>query len=124
MCSSDLMTSSLPFIKANRLRALAVSAQARDAQLPDVPTMAEAGVANLVVRDWQGILAPRATPAPFVGKLHKELTRILRHPDNQERFAAMGLVVIASTPDEFRNDIASEIKRWAKVVKDADIRAE
>lgn len=118
------MTSSLPFIKAHRLRALAVSAKERNAQLPEVPTMAEAGVANLVVRDWQGILAPRATPAPIVDKLNKELTRVLRHPDNQERFAAMGLVVIASTPEEFRNDIASEIKRWAKVVKDADIRAE
>lgn len=118
------MTSSLPFIRANRLRALAVSAKERNAQLPEVPTMAEAGVANLVVRDWQGILAPAGTPAPIVDKLNKELIRILRHPDNQERFAAMGLVVIASTPDEFRNDIASEIKRWAKVVKDADIRAE
>jgi tripartite-type tricarboxylate transporter receptor subunit TctC len=116
------MTSSLPFIKANRLRALAVSAKERNAQLPEVPTMAEAGVANLVVRDWQGLLAPRATPAPIVDKLSKELTRILRHPDNQERFAAMGLVVIASTPEEFRNDIASEIQRWAKVIKAAGIK--
>lgn len=118
------MTSSLPFIKANRLRPLAVSANERNTQLPEVPTMAEAGVANLVVRDWQGILAPRGTPAPIVDKLNKELVRILRHADNQERFAAMGLVVIAGTPDAFRNDIAAEIKRWAKVVKDADIRVE
>jgi tripartite-type tricarboxylate transporter receptor subunit TctC len=118
------MTSSFPFIKANRLRALAVSANERNAQLPEVPTMAEAGVANLVVRDWQGILAPRGTPALIVDKLNQALTRILRHPENQERFAAMGLVVIASKSDEFRNDIVSEVRRWAKVVKDADIRAE
>lgn len=116
------MTSSLPFIKANRLRPLAVSAKERYAQLPEVPTMAEAGVPNIVVRDWQGILVPRGTPNSIIGKLHKELVRILRHQDNQERFAAMGLVVIAGTPEEFRADIASEIKRWAKVVKDANIK--
>jgi tripartite-type tricarboxylate transporter receptor subunit TctC len=116
------MTSSLPFVKANRLRPLAVSAKERYAQLPEVPTMAEAGVPNIVVRDWQGILVPRGTPGAVIERLHTELVRILRHPDNQERFAAMGLVVIASTPDEFRADIASELKRWSKVVKDANIK--
>ena len=117
-------TSSLPFIKAGRLRPLAVSSKERSAQLPEVPTMAEAGVPNIVVRDWQGILAPRGTPAAIVNKLHGELVRILRHADNQERFTAMGLEVIASTPEEFRRDIAAEIQRWAKVVKDANIKIE
>ena len=118
------MTSSLPFIKAGRLRPLAVSSQDRSKQLPEVPTMAEAGVPNIVVRDWQGILAPRGTPKPIVDKLHAELVRILRQVENQDRFAAMGLEVIASTPGEFREAIASEVKRWAKVVKDASIKGE
>ena len=118
------MTSSLPFIKSGRLRPLAVSSRERSPQLPDVPTMGEAGVPNLEVRDWQGILGPRGTPKPIVDKLNAEIARILRHADNQERLAAMGLEVIASTPEEFRKAIASEIKRWAKVVQEANIKVE
>jgi tripartite-type tricarboxylate transporter receptor subunit TctC len=118
------MTSSLPFIKSGRLRPLAVSSKERSPQVPDVPTMAEAGVPNLEVRDWQGILGPRGTPKPIVEKLNAEIARILRHADNQERLAAMGLEVIASTPEEFRKTIASEIKRWAKVVQEANIKVE
>jgi tripartite-type tricarboxylate transporter receptor subunit TctC len=118
------MTSSLPFIKSDRLRPLAVSSRDRSAQLPEVPTMAEAGVPDIVVRDWQGILAPRATSRPIVDKLNAETTRILRRPENQDRFASMGLEIIASTPDEFRSALASEIQRWAKVVKAANIKAE
>jgi tripartite-type tricarboxylate transporter receptor subunit TctC len=118
------MTSSLPFIKAGRLRPLAVSSQERSAQLPEVPTMLESGIPNLVVRDWQGILAPRSTPRPVIDKLAGEIARILRAAENQERLAAMGLEVIASTPAEFRASIASEVSRWAKVVKDANIKSE
>ncbi len=118
------MTSSLQFIKAGRLRALAVSSKERSALLPEVATMAEAGVPNIVVRDWQGLLAPRGTPKPIVDKLANETRRILRDPANQERFASLGLEAIASTPEEFRASIVSEIQRWAKVVKDANIKAE
>ena len=118
------MTSSLQFVKAGRLRALAVSSKVRAPQLPDVPTMAEAGVPNIVVLDWQGVLGPRGMPRPIVDKLAGEIRRILKDPANQERFAALGLDIIASTPDEFRDSIKSEIQRWAKVVKDANIKAE
>ena len=118
------MTSSLPFIKSGRLRPLAVSSKERSAQLPDVPTMAEAGIPNLVVRDWQGILGPRGMPKAIVDKLAREIERILKHPDNQDRLAAMGLEVIAGTPGEFRSAIAAEVQRWAKVVKDANIKGE
>ena len=86
--------------------------------------MIEAGVPGLEVRDWQGILGPRATPKPIVDKLYGEIARILKAPDIQERLAAGGLEVISSKPDEFRAAIVSEIKRWAKVVKDADIKVE
>ncbi len=118
------MTSSLPFIKAGRLRPLAVSSKDRAAQLPEVPTMAEAGVPDVQVRDWQGILAPRGTPKALVDKLAVEIGRVLKNPDSQARLDAMGVEVIASTPDEFRKAIASELQRWAKVVKDANIKAE
>ena len=118
------MTSALQFVKAGRLRALAVSSKERSALLPDVPTMAEAGVPNIVVRDWQGVLAPHGTPKPIVDKLSAEVRRILRDPASQERFAVLGLEIIASTPQEFRASIESEIQRWAKVVKEANIKAE
>ena len=118
------MTSSLQFIKAGRLRPLAVSSRERNPQLPDVPTMAESGVPNIVVRDWQGVLGPRGMPRPIVDKLYGEMRRILRDPANQERFATLGLDIIASTPDEFRDSIKSEIERWSKVVKEANIKAE
>jgi tripartite-type tricarboxylate transporter receptor subunit TctC len=84
------MTSALPFIKSGRLRALAVSSRERSEQLTDVPTMAEAGVPGIVVRDWQGVLAPRGTPKQVIDKLHDEITRILRHPDDRDRLAGMG----------------------------------
>ena len=74
------MTSSLQFVKAGRLRPLAVSSKERSAQLPDVPTMAEAGVPNIVVRDWQGLVAPRVTPKPIIDKLAGETRRILGTP--------------------------------------------
>lgn len=118
------MTSSLPFIKAGRLRPLAVSSRERSAQLPEVATMIEAGVPTLEVRDWQGILAPRGTPRPIVARLADELARILKQPETRVRYATAGMEIIASTPDEFRKAIASEIRRWAKVVKDADIKAQ
>jgi tripartite-type tricarboxylate transporter receptor subunit TctC len=116
------MTSSLPFIKAGRLRPLAVSSKERLAQLPDVPTMIQAGVPNLEVRDWQGILAARGTPQPIVDKLSGEMIRILNQPDTRARYATAGMDIIASRPNEFREALASEIKRWAKVVKDANIK--
>jgi tripartite-type tricarboxylate transporter receptor subunit TctC len=118
------MTSALPFIKSGRLRALAVSSKERAPQLPNVPTMGEAGVPGLEVRDWQGILAPRGTPKPVIDKLAKEIAGILKTPDAQAKFAAQGLDIIASTPEQFQKDIASEVKRWAKVVKDANIKVE
>jgi len=118
------MTSSLQFIKAGRLRPLAVSSKERSVLLPDVPTMEQAGVPNIVVRDWQGILAPRATPKVVVDRLAGDMQKVLRDPANRERFLSMGLEIIASTPVDFRAEIASEVKRWAKVAKDADIKAE
>ena len=124
----SLIIDTVPFnlaqVRAGALRALAVAADTRAPVLPDVPTMAEAGVPGIVVRDWQGVLAPRGTPKQVIDKLHDEITRILRHPDDRDRLAGMGLEIIASTPEEFRSAVISEIQRWAKVVKAANIKAE
>lgn len=118
------LTSALPLIKAGRLRPLAVAAETRAAQLPDVPTMKEAGIGDLQVRDWQGILTTAGTPKPILNKLSTTIRGVLKEPDTTKRFEAMGLDVIAGSPEEFRRDVASDIKRWAKVVKDANIRAD
>ncbi|HEV7392043.1 MAG TPA: tripartite tricarboxylate transporter substrate binding protein [Burkholderiales bacterium] len=122
--SFPTLTTSLAFIKNGSLRPLAVLSKERSAYLPDVPTMAEAGVPNVVVRDWQGILAPRGVPKPIVDKLVTDIRRVLKDPANQERFASSGFEVIASTPAEFRAALTSEIQRWARVVKDAHIKLE
>ncbi len=118
------MTSALPFIKSGRLRPLAVSSKVRSPQLPEVPTMAEAGVADVFVLDWQGVLAPKGTPKTIVDKLSTTIRRILKDPDSGKRLAAMGLEVIASTPDEFLKAIEADVKRWAVVVKAANIKGE
>ena len=118
------MTSSVAFIKAGRLRPLAVSMKARSPLLPDVPTMSEAGGPNIIVPDWQGILAPRGTPPALVDKLHGEIARVLRQPDVQERFSILGMDVIASSPAEFRKAISAEIARWGRVVKEANIKVD
>jgi len=118
------MTSALPQIQGGRLRPLAVSSRTRSPQLPEVPTMQEAGVGEIVVRDWQGLLAPRNTPRPIVDKLAAAVRRILKEPDTERRFAAMGLDIIASSPEEFRRDIEEDVRRWAKVVKEANIKVE
>jgi tripartite-type tricarboxylate transporter receptor subunit TctC len=118
------MTSALAFIRSGRLRALAVVSKERSGQLPEVPTMAEAGVPNIVVRDWLGVLAPRGTPKPIIDKLAAEFGRVLKDPNNRERFAALGVEIVASTPNDLREVIESDIPRWAKVVKAANIKPE
>lgn len=118
------MTSALPMIKAGRLRALAVSSKVRSAQLPEVPTMIEAGVGNIYVLDWQGMLAPRGTAKAIVDKTYTAVLAILKEPDTEKRFTAMGLDIIASSPDEFRKAIDDDVKRWAQVVKSAGIKVE
>lgn len=118
------MTSALPMIKAGRLRPLAVSSKVRSAQLPEVPTMVEAGAGNIFVLDWQGMLAPRDTPKPIVDKLSTTVRGVLKEPDTEKRFTAMGLDVIASSPSEFKKAIEDDVKRWAQVIKSANIKVE
>jgi tripartite-type tricarboxylate transporter receptor subunit TctC len=113
--------SAMPLMQSGKLRALAVTSDQRLAQLPHVPTMAEAGFAAFEVSSWQGLLAPAATPPAIVSKLQREIARILALPEVRERFAAVAAEPVASTPAQFRAHIESEIVRWTAVAKRADL---
>jgi tripartite-type tricarboxylate transporter receptor subunit TctC len=111
-------------VKAGRLRWLAISTAKRSAAVPDLPTVAEAGVPGFAVEGWYGILAPAATPKPVVDLLGREIGASLRAPDISERFSVDGSVPVGSTPEEFSAHIRSEVTKWAKVTKDIGMRAE
>jgi len=113
-----------PHIKAGRLRALALVAPQRAAALPEVPTVAEAGLPNFEVTTWYGILAPAGTPKPIVTRLNAELVKIMHSPDLKERLAAMATDPATSTPEEFADYIKREIAKWGEVVRQAGLKAD
>lgn len=114
----------MQYIKAGRLRALGVTSTTRIPALPDVPTIAEAGVPGYESTQWFGVLAPAGTPRPIVDRLHQEIVRIMRAPDMKDRLTAEGLEVVASAPAEFAEHIKSETEKWAKVIKILGIKPE
>ena len=111
-------------IKAGKLRALGVTTTRRSAALPDVPTIAEAGVPGFEVDGWYGLLAPKGTPAAAIARFNAELGALVATEDMKERLLAAGIDARASTPVEFQDRIARDIIRWAEVVKKARIAAE
>jgi tripartite-type tricarboxylate transporter receptor subunit TctC len=113
----------LAAIRSGKLRALAVTSPARLAILPDVPTMAEAGlpVEALV---WNGIFVPAGTPRPAIQVLHRELVKAFNAPDVKSQVENTGSSVTGDTPEEFAAFVASESAKWSKVVREAGIRAE
>jgi tripartite-type tricarboxylate transporter receptor subunit TctC len=116
--------SGFQYVKPGRLRALAVSGAKRSVVLPELPTIAESGVAGYETTTWHGWLAPAGTPAPIIGKLHTELTRAARSPDVAERLAADGGEAVGGSPEVFQKLITTEIARWRKVVQAANIKVE
>jgi tripartite-type tricarboxylate transporter receptor subunit TctC len=115
------LTPAVALVKEGRLRALAVTSHNRSPALPDVPTVAEAGNAELEIDVPQGILVPAKTPAPIVALLHREISTAMAQPDVREKLAAIGFDPIVSTPEQFSARITSEIAKWKKVIKDAGI---
>ncbi len=111
-------------LKGNRLRALAVTTAKRSAGAPELPTMQEAGVAGYEVAGWYGVLAPAKTPQPVIMKLNREIVRILQTQEMKDRLAADGSEAVGNTPEQFQAHIKTEVAKWAKVVRDANIRAE
>lgn len=111
----------LPHIAAGKLRPLAVAAKSRMPQLPDLPTTAQAGVANFEASSWFGVAAPAGTPPAIVARLHKEIAAALAKPVLAERFAKSGARLLGNSPDEFAKQISDDRKMWGDVIKSAGI---
>lgn len=118
------VSSGAALIKAGKLRALGVTTARRTAALPEVPTIAEAGVPGYEVDGWYGLLAPKATPPAAIARLNRDLTAVISTPEMKERLLAAGIDARASTPAEFHERIVRDIGRWAEVVKKARIPME
>ena len=118
------VSSGTPHVKAGKLRALGVTTTRRSSALPEVPTIAEAGVPGYEVDAWYGLLAPAATPPAIIARLNRDLSQLLATAEMKDRLFAAGLEARASTPAEFRDRIARDITRWADVVKRAKIPVE
>ena len=112
---------SIPYVRGNKLRALAVSSATRSRAMPDLPTVAESGVPGYEVSGWYGVAAPAATPRAVVSALNGSFVRALRSPDIVERFAKSGIETVGSTPEQFRAHLQSETERWKRIAKIAGI---
>jgi tripartite-type tricarboxylate transporter receptor subunit TctC len=104
-------------VRAGKLRALAVTGAKRSPAVPDLPTMAEAGLADFVVESWYGLMAPAGTPEPVIRKLRDDTLKVLARPEVVEAFAKQGADVVTSTPSEFASMVSSEKARWAEVIR-------
>ena len=111
-------------VKGGKVRALAVTATKRSSTLPEVPTMAEAGLPDFVITSWFGLLVPAGTPAAIVGRLNAETVKVLGRADVKATLGAQGLDVASSTPEQFAAHIRSEIARFGQIAKAAGIKAE
>ena len=118
------MTMTRDFAKSGRLRALATTGPKRSAATPELPTIAEAGVAGYEVGAWYGLLAPVGTPKPIIGKLSEELARIVRIPEVRASLLAQGSEPAGSAPEEYARFLRAEIDKWAKIVKASGMRAD
>jgi tripartite-type tricarboxylate transporter receptor subunit TctC len=117
------MISTTPHVKANRVRALATTGAKRSPALPDLPTVAEAGVPGYENSSWSAVAGPPAMRRPLVTRLHKEFVGILKMPDVQQKHADVGAEIIASTPEQFHAYLKAEVAKFGKLVKAAGIRA-
>jgi tripartite-type tricarboxylate transporter receptor subunit TctC len=114
----------LPFVKTGKIKALAVTGSKRASALPDVPTIDESGVKGYDVTTWYGILAPAGTPPEIVAKLNAEIVKTLKTPEVYQKLQGQGFDVDTSTPEAFAALIRSEVDKWKKVAKEANVKAE
>lgn len=113
------MPSALPQVRAGKVRALAVTTPRRSSALPELPTVAETGIAGYDLTIWLGFFAPAGTPREIIARLNTELARTLNAPDMRERLAQQGVETIVDTPEEFGVYVNTELARWGKVVRDS-----
>jgi tripartite-type tricarboxylate transporter receptor subunit TctC len=116
--------STLPLAKSGKVRALAITALKRSPLVPDLPTLDEAGLKGYEIVGWNGLLVPAATPRTVVSLLHRTTVKALELPDMKERLATLGAEGVGSSPDQFKAFVQSEIRKWARVVTDAGLKAE
>ena len=116
--------SALSQIRAGRLRAIAVSSATRARELPEVPTIAEAGYQGFEASTWYGLLAPARTPAPIIARLNAEVNRVLKTPEVRERLAAEGGEALGGSPEQFASFLKAEHAKWGRVVKESGAKAE
>ena len=115
------MASALPLVRGGRLRALAITSRDRSPALPEIPTVAEAGVPGYESSSWQALLGPARMPAEIVNRLYREIAQSAKNPEMVKRFNAEGMVPLGSTPRELDEHIARELEKWVKVTKAAGL---
>ena len=120
---NDVMTN-LPHMKAGRLRGLAVTSLQRSSAVPELPTIHESAFKGFQSAVWYGVVAPAKTPPEIVTRLNSELVKIARQPDFAQRLAAQGAEIVASSPERFGEHLKMETARWAKIIKEANIKGE
>ncbi len=124
MMSFDSMQSTLPHIRIKRLKPIGIASLQRSATAPDIPTISEQGLTGFEVGSWYGLLAPANTPKAIIDYLNIEVIKALESPEIKERFSALGLEVIGSSPSEYQAQIKNDLIKWKKVARTGGIRAE
>jgi tripartite-type tricarboxylate transporter receptor subunit TctC len=114
----------MQFIKSGRLRALATTGPERSPSMPDIPTCVESGLPGLVAVNWWGVHMPTGTPRAIVQKFHADIVKVMKDADLKERFAQLGVDAVSSTPEEFSAFMEAETAKYAKLIKDADIKVD
>jgi tripartite-type tricarboxylate transporter receptor subunit TctC len=122
--SSMSMSVALPQIKGGKAKALAVTGRERWSELPEVPSLAEAGYGDVVAETWQGFLAPAGTPPEAIERIARVMAEILKDPDIQEKFRQIGFGVTGKGPEALRDRIASELPKWKEVITKAGLKAD
>jgi tripartite-type tricarboxylate transporter receptor subunit TctC len=118
------ITASAEFIRSKRVRALGIGSKERSALMPEIPTIAEAGLPGYELGSWYGMFAPANTPRAIVGQLHAEIVKAIGDPSLKQQFSALSAEAVGSTPEEFRAVLQKDLVKWAKVAREANVKAE
>jgi tripartite-type tricarboxylate transporter receptor subunit TctC len=120
----EALLSTLPHVKAGKLKAIAVTTSTRSSLLPNVPTIAEAGLKGYDANNWYGFLAPARTPQPVIDKLNREMVKVLALPEVKEKLAGVGAEPVGNSPQEFAAVIRADVAKWKRIVQETGAKAE